>query len=148
MIENGIILHCDQGSQYTSKAFIEFCESVQVTQSMSKPQSRVSIRQCADGKVFQHHEEWRYKSVRISDRGATLSDSSAILIRNLQPCAPIHTMGNKHPLKHGAHSLVCSKILSRKKEICVFSAFPDISRALECWQRFQLLFSVSNGSWL
>ena len=30
------ILHSDQGSQYTSKAFVEFCESVHVTQSMSK----------------------------------------------------------------------------------------------------------------
>ena len=29
-------LHSDQGSQYTSKAFIEFCESVKITQSMSK----------------------------------------------------------------------------------------------------------------
>lgn len=32
----GILLHSDQGSQYTSKAFTEFCESVHVTQSMSK----------------------------------------------------------------------------------------------------------------
>jgi len=31
-----LILHSDQGSQYTSKAFTEFCESVNVTQSMSK----------------------------------------------------------------------------------------------------------------
>ena len=31
-----LILHSDQGSQYTSKAFVEFCKSVQVTQSMSK----------------------------------------------------------------------------------------------------------------
>ena len=31
-----LILHSDQGSQYTSKAFIEFCESVHVSQSMSK----------------------------------------------------------------------------------------------------------------
>jgi len=31
-----LILHSDQRSQYTSKAFIEFCESVHVTQSMSK----------------------------------------------------------------------------------------------------------------
>ena len=30
------IVNSDQGSQYTSKSFIEFCESVQVTQSMSK----------------------------------------------------------------------------------------------------------------
>ena len=35
-IKEGLILHSDQGSQYTSKAFIEFCESVHVTQSMSK----------------------------------------------------------------------------------------------------------------
>lgn len=33
---DGLILHTDQGSQYTSKALIEFCESVHVTQSMSK----------------------------------------------------------------------------------------------------------------
>lgn len=31
-----LILHSDQGSQYTSKTFVEFCESVHVTQSMSK----------------------------------------------------------------------------------------------------------------
>lgn len=35
-ITGELILHSDQGSQYTSKAFIEFCESVHVTQSMSK----------------------------------------------------------------------------------------------------------------
>lgn len=31
-----LILHSDQGSQYTSKVFVEFCKSVHVTQSMSK----------------------------------------------------------------------------------------------------------------
>ena len=36
VIKDGLILHSDQGSQYTSKAFTEFCESVNVTQSMSK----------------------------------------------------------------------------------------------------------------
>ena len=35
-IKEGLILHSDQGSQYTSKAFTEFCEAVYVTQSMSK----------------------------------------------------------------------------------------------------------------
>ncbi len=35
-IKNGLILHSDQGTQFTSKAFVEFCESVNVTQSMSK----------------------------------------------------------------------------------------------------------------
>ena len=35
-IKDGLILHSDQGSQFTSKAFVEFCESVNVTQSMSK----------------------------------------------------------------------------------------------------------------
>lgn len=35
-INGKLILHSDQGSQYTSKAFVEFCESVHVTQSMSK----------------------------------------------------------------------------------------------------------------
>ena len=35
-IKGGLILHSDQGSQYTSKAFVEFCESVNVTQGMSK----------------------------------------------------------------------------------------------------------------
>ena len=35
-IKGQLILHSDQGSQFTSKAFVEFCESVHVTQSMSK----------------------------------------------------------------------------------------------------------------
>ena len=35
-IKDELILHIDQGSQFTSKAFVEFCESVNVTQSMSK----------------------------------------------------------------------------------------------------------------
>jgi transposase InsO family protein len=34
-IEN-LILHSDQGSQYTSRAFTEYCESAHVIQSMSK----------------------------------------------------------------------------------------------------------------
>ena len=36
LAKGGLILHSDQGSRYTSKAFTEFCESVHVTQSMSK----------------------------------------------------------------------------------------------------------------
>ncbi len=35
-IKEELILHSDQGSRYTSKAFVEFCESVHVSQSMSK----------------------------------------------------------------------------------------------------------------
>ena len=35
-IKGELILHSDQGSQYTSKTFVEFCESAGVTQSMSK----------------------------------------------------------------------------------------------------------------
>ena len=34
--KSGLILHSDQGSQYTSKAFIEFCEAAHITQSMSR----------------------------------------------------------------------------------------------------------------
>lgn len=35
--ESGMILHSDQGSQFTSKEFIEFCKDYNITQSMSKP---------------------------------------------------------------------------------------------------------------
>lgn len=35
-IKGELMLHSDQGSQYTSKAFTEYCESVHVTQSMSR----------------------------------------------------------------------------------------------------------------
>ena len=31
-----LILHSDQGSQYTSEAFTDFCKSMNITQSMSK----------------------------------------------------------------------------------------------------------------
>ena len=33
---NGLILHSDQGSPYTTKAFTDFCEEHALTQSMSK----------------------------------------------------------------------------------------------------------------
>lgn len=35
-IKGNRILHSDQGSQYTSKEFTEFCQEVGITQSMSK----------------------------------------------------------------------------------------------------------------
>ena len=35
-VNENVILHSDQGSQYTSKDFTEFCQSVGITQSMSK----------------------------------------------------------------------------------------------------------------
>ena len=36
-VSRNLILHSDQGSQFTSKEFTEFCESVGIAQSMSKP---------------------------------------------------------------------------------------------------------------
>jgi len=35
-IKGELILHSGQGSQYTSRAFVEFCESVHVVQSTGK----------------------------------------------------------------------------------------------------------------
>jgi transposase InsO family protein len=35
-VKGEIILHSDQGSQYTSRAFTEFCEEKGIRQSMSK----------------------------------------------------------------------------------------------------------------
>ena len=35
-VADGLILHSDQGSQFTSKAFVTFCEQNHITQSMSK----------------------------------------------------------------------------------------------------------------
>lgn len=44
-IKGELILHSDQGSQYTSKAFTDFCKSVNVTQSMSSKQRKNSTKQ-------------------------------------------------------------------------------------------------------
>ena len=52
--KGSLILHSDQGSQYTSKVFIEFCESVHVTQSMSKARY---LYDNAQMERFQHFEE-------------------------------------------------------------------------------------------
>lgn len=35
-VKGELILHSNQGAQYTSEAFVEFCRSVHVTQSMSR----------------------------------------------------------------------------------------------------------------
>lgn len=35
-LKGEVILHSDRGSQFTSKAFVDFCQSVKVTQSMSR----------------------------------------------------------------------------------------------------------------
>jgi putative transposase len=35
-LNTGLILHSDQGSQYTSEAFTEYCKSVDIAQSMSR----------------------------------------------------------------------------------------------------------------
>lgn len=35
-VKKGLILHSDQGSQFTSRAFTEFCSLQNITQSMSK----------------------------------------------------------------------------------------------------------------
>ena len=35
--ETGMMLHSDRGSQFTSKAFVEYCKQCGVIQSMSKP---------------------------------------------------------------------------------------------------------------
>ena len=73
-IKGELILHSDQGSQFTSKAFVEFCESVHVTQSMSKagypyanaPMERyfntlkMSVQTCTNLKQRRHFiKRWR-----------------------------------------------------------------------------------------
>ena len=35
-IKRGVLLHSDQGSQFTAKEFIKYCESAGITQSMSR----------------------------------------------------------------------------------------------------------------
>ena len=48
-IKEELILHSDQGSPYTSGTFVEFCESVHVTQSMSKaghPYDNAPMERC------------------------------------------------------------------------------------------------------
>ena len=37
VIKEGLILHSDRGSQYTSKEFSKYCEKNNISQSMSKP---------------------------------------------------------------------------------------------------------------
>ena len=36
VLKNGVILHSDQGSQYTSKEFTDYCSAHNITQSMSR----------------------------------------------------------------------------------------------------------------
>ena len=43
----GLILHSDQGSQYTSKEFTDYCESVGITQSMSRGSCKKMCNICS-----------------------------------------------------------------------------------------------------
>ncbi len=57
-----LMLHSDQGSQYTSREFTEYCESLGITQSMSKagypydnaPMERY-FNTLKNDLVYQHH---------------------------------------------------------------------------------------------
>ncbi len=100
-IKGGLILHSDQGSQYTSKAFIEFCESVQVTQSMSKA-----------GYPYDNAPMERYFNT-LKNECTNLYDfqTEAQLYQTVEEFAyvtynhvrPIPTMGIRHPLKQGSY---------------------------------------------
>lgn len=79
-VKDGPIMHSDQGTQYTSKTFTEFCKTVNVAQ-------RLSVWQCADGAILQHIEKWVYKLLRICNGISTLSDRRRIRICWLQSCA-------------------------------------------------------------
>ncbi len=70
---SNLILHSDQGSQYTSKSFTEFCEGLGITQSMSKagcpydnaPMERY-FNTLKNDLIYQHYyhtEEELYKAV-------------------------------------------------------------------------------------
>jgi len=60
----GLILHSDQGSPYTSKAFTDFCEEHDLTQSMSK--AGCPYDNAPYGALFQYAEERRNLSSRVS----------------------------------------------------------------------------------
>ena len=68
-----LMLHSDQGSQYTSKEFTEYCESLGITQSMSKagypydnaPMERY-FNTLKNDLIYQHHyhtDEELYKAI-------------------------------------------------------------------------------------
>ena len=59
-IKEGLILHSDQGSQYTSKAFIEFCKSVHVTQSTLKNECTNLYEFTTEEALYQKVEEFAY----------------------------------------------------------------------------------------
>lgn len=82
-IQEGLILHSDQGSQYTSKAFVEYCKSVHITQSMSKtgnPYDNASMERYFN--TLRMH-----LSVRVSYRRSSVSGSGRICLCYIQPCS-------------------------------------------------------------
>ena len=98
--DGSLILHSDQGSQYTSKAFIEFCGSVHVSQSMSKagypydnaPMERyfnTLKNECTNLYEFRTQEEL-YQTVE------------EFAYATYNHVRPIPTMGTGRHSKHGA----------------------------------------------
>ena len=81
-----------QEFQCTSKAFVEFCESMNVTHRsayrVEHEQGGIPIRQRADGEIFQHAEEWLHQSAWIPDWRWIMRDGWRIRIYDVQPRTP------------------------------------------------------------
>ena len=89
-VKGELILHSNQGAQYTSEAFVEFCRSVHVTQSMSRtgcsydnaPMERyfnTLKNECINLYEFQT-EEALYQTVKVMGRPDNLKLRSSMTL--------------------------------------------------------------------
>lgn len=89
-VKGELILHSNQGAQYTSEAFVEFCRSVHVTQSMSRtgcsydnaPMERyfnTLKNECINLYEFQTEEAF-YQTVKVMGRPDNLKLRSSMTL--------------------------------------------------------------------
>ena len=81
-----LILHSDQGSQFTSAEFVQHCRKLGISQSMS----RASVWQCADGALLQYLKDRTDLSVSFWNRSRTGLCRFRVCLRLVQSGTPTH----------------------------------------------------------
>ena len=104
MGKEGLVLHSDQGAQDTSKALVEYCESVGVTQSMSRagcPYNNAPMERYFNTLKNECTNLYEFRSEEALYR--TVEEFAYVMYNHVRP---IVSMDIKHRIKLETHKSI------------------------------------------